>query len=251
MISDENRVYCFKHEASQAEILHLLHLCTHVYGRILVYMNGKVVTYYRVSTARQGESGLGLEAQQDAVSKFLNGGEWELSGEFIEVESGRKKNRPQLLAALKKAKAEKATLVIAKLDRLARNVHFISGLIESGVDFVAVDNPHANKMLVQMMAVFAEFEADAISKRTKEALAAAKARGKELGKHGKVLAAQNKAGAQAFAESIRAEVEDARVKGFTSVRKLAEELNRREIPTAKGGKWHATSTARLLKRIGL
>jgi len=248
-MTDSPSTYLFRNEVTQAQISHLLHLCTHVYGRILVYMNGKVITYYRVSTARQGESGLGLEAQQDAVSKFLNGGEWELSGEFVEVESGRKKNRPQLLAALKQAKAEKATLVIAKLDRLARNVHFISGLIESGVDFVAVDNPHANKMLVQMMAVFAEFEADAISKRTKEALAAAKARGVELGKHGKVLAAQNKVEAQGFAESIRSEVENARDAGFTSIRALASELNRRKVSTARGGEWHTTSVARLLKRL--
>jgi DNA invertase Pin-like site-specific DNA recombinase len=142
------------------------------------------VAYYRVSTQQQGSSGLGLEAQRAQVGAYLNGGRWSLLGEFTEVETGKGSNaldrRPQLRAALELARKRKATLVIAKLDRLARNVHFVSGLIESGVDFVAADMPQANKVMIQMHAVMSEWERDAISKRTRDALAAAKARGVKL-----------------------------------------------------------------------
>ena len=128
---------------------------------------GQFIAYHRVSTDRQGESGLGLDAQRQAVTDYLNGGDWDLVDEFVEVESGKShKNRPQLAAAMAACKREKATLVIAKLDRLARNVHFVSGLMEAGIDFVAVDNPHANKLMVHMLAAFAEHERDMISQRT-------------------------------------------------------------------------------------
>ena len=144
-------------------------------------MEGRFVAYYRVSTQQQGRSGLGLEAQRAGVEAYLNGGKWTLLDEFTEVETGKGANaldrRPQLRAALELARKRKATLVIAKLDRLARNVHFVSGLIESGVDFVAADMPQANKVMIQMHAVMSEWERDAISKRTKDALQAAKARG--------------------------------------------------------------------------
>lgn len=146
---------------------------------------GKFVAYYRVSTARQGASGLGLDAQREAVARYLNGGEWELVGEFTETETGKGADalakRPQLRAALELCKRRGATLIIAKLDRLARNVHFVSGLLETGCDFVAADMPQANKVMIQMHAVMAEWERDQISKRTKDALAAAKARGVKLG----------------------------------------------------------------------
>src|SRR5262249_56870956 len=112
---------------------------------------GKFVAYFRVSTDRQGKSGLGLEAQRKSVRDHLNGGRWSLVAEFTEIESGKRNDRPQLAAAIAAAKRQRATLIIAKLDRLARNVHFISGLLESGVEFVAADNPHANKMMVQML----------------------------------------------------------------------------------------------------
>jgi len=142
------------------------------------------VPYYRVSTQRQGASGLGLEAQKFAVENFLNAHRGELLAEFTEVESGKRKTRPQLEAALAMCKREKAILVIAKRDRLARNLHFISGLMESGVDFVAVDNPTANRLTVQILAAVAEDEARRISERTKAALARAKERGTELGRNG-------------------------------------------------------------------
>jgi DNA invertase Pin-like site-specific DNA recombinase len=141
------------------------------------------VAYYRVSTDRQGRSGLGLDAQREAVFRHLAGHAGQLVAEFCEIESGSRSDRPQLAAAIAAAKKARATLIIAKLDRLARNVHFISGLMESGVDFVAADNPHANKLMVHMLAAFAEHEREQISQRTKDALAAAKLRGIRLGRN--------------------------------------------------------------------
>src|SRR6476660_1180485 len=142
----------------------------------------RFVAYYRVSTDRQGRSGLGLEAQQKAVIDFLNGGASELVGEFVEVESGKKSDRPELARAIEACRKHKARLVIAKLDRLSRNLAFVATLMDSGVEFVAVDNPHANKLTIHILAAVAEHEREAISERTKAALAAAKARGKRLGK---------------------------------------------------------------------
>jgi len=148
---------------------------------------------------------------------------WNLIGEYVEVESGKRRNRPELAAALEACKREKATLLIAKLDRLARNVHFISGLMESGVDFVAADNPHANKLMIHLLAAFAEHEREQISERTKEALAAAKARGVELGKNGKVLARQNRVKAVTFANGMAKTVQQLREEGFRTIRQLADD----------------------------
>jgi DNA invertase Pin-like site-specific DNA recombinase len=142
---------------------------------------GKFVAYYRVSTAKQGRSGLGLEAQQEAVRAYLNGGSWQLVAEVVEVESGKRNDRSKLAEALRLCRLHGATLIIAKLDRLARNVAFISNLMESGVEFTAVDFPQANRLTVHILAAVAEHEAKAISTRTKDALAAAKARGVRLG----------------------------------------------------------------------
>src|SRR5215471_5776281 len=142
---------------------------------------GKFVAYFRVSTDRQGKSGLGLEAQRKAVLDYLNGGSWELVQEFVEVESGKHSERPQLEAALAACKKHRARLVIAKLDRLSRNLAFIATLMESGVEFTAVDNPHANKLTIHILAAVAQHEREMISERTKAALAAAKARGQRLG----------------------------------------------------------------------
>ena len=142
------------------------------------------VAYYRVSTERQGESGLGLAAQREAVSRFLGSGRSSISllAEFTEVESGKRHtNRPELLRAIELSRRQKATLVIAKLDRLARNVHFISGLMETGVEFVAADMPQANRLTIHILAAFAEHEREAISQRTKGALQAARKRGTRLG----------------------------------------------------------------------
>jgi DNA invertase Pin-like site-specific DNA recombinase len=145
-------------------------------------MEGRFISYLRVSTKRQGASGLGLEAQRQAIADYLNGGHWELVQEFMEVESGKRhENRPKLSAALQACKATGSKLIIAKIDRLARNVAFVSNLMEAGVEFVAVDLPGANKFTVHVMAAMAEQEREAISKRVTEALRAAKARGVKLG----------------------------------------------------------------------
>jgi DNA invertase Pin-like site-specific DNA recombinase len=142
---------------------------------------GKFVSYLRVSTARQGRSGLGLEAQRQAVEDFLNGGNWRLMKEFVEVESGKKADRPELAKAFQACRIYGAKLVIAKLDRLSRDAHFLLGLEKAGVDFVAADMPQANRMTVSIMAIMAEEERRRISERTKAALAEAKRRGVKLG----------------------------------------------------------------------
>ena len=211
---------------------------------------GKHIAYYRVSTDKQGESGLGLEAQRKAVTDYLDGGDWELVKEYVEIESGRRNDRPELAAALAACRKHRATLVIARLDRLTRNLHFVSGLMESGVDFVAVDNPHANKFMVHILAAVAEHERDLISQRTKAALAAAKARGVDLGRYGRtVLAPRNRAAADAFAHEIAGTVKQLRREGATTVRALTEAMNDRGVATRNGGRWHVQTTHRLLRRL--
>lgn len=208
---------------------------------------GLFVAYYRVSTDRQGQSGLGLDAQRKAVADYLNGGKWKLAGEFTEVESGKRCDRPQLAAALALCRREKATLIVAKLDRLARNVHFISGLMESGADFIAVDMPHANRLTIHILAAVAEDERRRISERTRAALAVAKSRGTVLGNPR--LPAANRAAALAQAASLRLTVNDLRAQGLRSARAIADELNRRNVPTARGRRWHANAVNLLLHRI--
>jgi DNA invertase Pin-like site-specific DNA recombinase len=219
----------------------------------------KFVSYLRVSTDKQGASGLGLEAQREAVARFLNGGA--LVAEYVETESGKKSDRPNLRAALDHAKVIGATLVIAKLDRLARNLHFVSGLMESGVDFIAADNPHANRLTIHILAAVAEDEAKRISERTKAALAAAKARGVKLGNpngaramrgkatgNGEAVAAV-KAKAQRRAEERRATVAEIKASGISSATAIAKALNVRGVLTPRGGLWHAASVQRLLARL--
>jgi len=209
----------------------------------------KFVAYYRVSTTGQGDSGLGLEAQRMAVQAYLaQASGAELVAEFTEIESGKKKNRPELAEAVRLCKRHKATLIIAKLDRLARNVHFIFGLMESRVDFLACDNPHANRLMVHMLAAFAEHEREMISQRTKEGLQAAKARGVVLGANSAALnkrhIAEADERAHELAEQIRQIPEDLR----RNVTSLTRELNARQLPTAKGGTWHRQSVYRFLAR---
>jgi DNA invertase Pin-like site-specific DNA recombinase len=216
-------------------------------------MQGNFIAYYRVSTDQQGKSGLGLDAQRAAVENYLNGGNWKLVGEFTEIESGKNGDRPQLAAALAACKKRKANLVIAKLDRLSRNLAFIANLIESGTDFVAADNPHANKSMVQMMAVFAEMERDAISKRTREALAAAKARGVKLGnpRLSEASAKANTAAREAaerFAANVVPIIEQIRASGITGFRGVARALTARGVRTARGGQWTARAVINVLER---
>lgn len=214
-------------------------------------MRGQFIAYYRVSTQQQGRSGLGLEAQREAVHSFLNGGDWELIEEFTEIESGKRATRPQLLEALSQCKKRKATLVIAKLDRLSRNARFLLGIVESGVDVIFCDMPDlptgaVGKFMLTQLAAVAELEAGLTSERTKAALKAAKERGVELGKNGHELAALNKGTAITYAlciEPLLKEISD------LSLRKQVEELNDRKIPTPKGGRWHLQSLQRIKKRL--
>ena len=208
----------------------------------------RYVAYYRVSTAKQGTSGLGLAAQETAVRSFIAG---EPIAAFTEVESGKREDRPQLAVALAHAKRHKATLVIAKLDRLARDVHFISGLLKSGVEIRACDIPTANRMVLHIMAAVAEGEREMISERPKAALAAAKARGVRLGTpNTQRLAQERRAAADAQARKLRADLAELWVAGITNVREIAAALNARGIPASRGGRWHPTSVQRLLARGG-
>jgi len=227
---------------------------------------GKFVSYLRVSTDKQGRSGLGLEAQRAAVAAYLNGGRWSLEAEYVETESGRRSDRPKLAQALAHAKAVGATVVFAKLDRLTRNVDLLRSLVASGVDLVFCDLPHVpagamGRFLLTQMASVAELEAGLISERTKAALAAVKARGVKLGnpngaralngrqKGNREAVAALKAGARQRAIDLASIVLDIRATGHTTVRGIASELNARSILTPRGGKWHPTSAARLLKRL--
>jgi DNA invertase Pin-like site-specific DNA recombinase len=224
--------------------------------------SGRFVAYYRVSTQRQGRSGLGLEAQQRAVLDHLNGGRWRIVAEFTEVESGKRAdNRPKLAEALAACRAYSAALIIAKLDRLARNVAFVSNLMEAGVDFEAVDFPQANRLTVHILAAVAEHEARVISERTRSALAAAKRRGVKLGGvrpghvpfTAKVRAMGRKARAdiaQRRAADLQPIIAELHARGFKTLRAIAAELNARSIPTTSGsGTWQANSVARLLARL--
>src|SRR4051812_47226824 len=206
---------------------------------------GSFVSYLRVSTDRQGHSGLGIEAQRKAVEDYLNGGRWALLSEFVEVESGKRDDRPKLQAALTCCKITGAKLVIAKLDRLARNVAFVSNLMESGVDFVAVDFPQANRLTVHILAAVAEHEAAMISQRTRAALAAAKARGKKLGDDRGNIATVSGLGNQASA-IVRKRRTDKRAGDLVpvirsiqasgiSLRQVAAELTRRGIIVVREG----------------
>lgn len=207
------------------------------------------VCYYRVSTQRQGESGLGLEAQRRSVETFLGSRGGEVLAEFTEVESGRKSARPCLADALGLCRKRKATLIIAKLDRLARNVHFISGLMESGVEFLAVDQPTKDRFMLHIQAAFAEEEARRISERTKAALLSAKNRGVVLGAAGKARAKQYKEEAQSGAERFRAVVAQVKGEGVVGVRGMRDRLNELKVPSPGGGTWHLPSTHRLLARL--
>ena len=207
------------------------------------------VAYYRVSTDRQGRSGLGLEAQQKAVADYLNGGDWSLIAQLTEVETGRRNRRPELEKALALCRKHKAKLVIAKLDRLSRNLSFIAALMDSGVEFVAVDNPHANKLTLHILAAVAEHEREMISERTKGALQAAKARGVKLGRNGSErLAPLHRSTAIQYARTIAPILVELKGKGL-SARQIAVELRARSVPTANGGEWHAQTVLRAIRRL--
>lgn len=210
----------------------------------------QLVAYLRVSTTRQGISGLGMEAQAEAVERYSALAGHEIIATFTEVESGAAKHRPELEKALALCRQRKAVLLIARLDRLSRNLAFVAQLLDSNVEVRAADMPEANRMMIQMLAVFAEHERRLISERTKAALAAAKVRGVILGRNGAELAEGHRTGAKTFAEALRTHVEASQADGARTCREIAEWLNDRGIPARERGRWHAGNVARLLARLG-
>ncbi len=224
----------------------------------------KIVAYYRVSTKRQGDSGLGLDGQRAAVQEYAQRNGAVIIAAYTEVESGKRADRPELATAIAHAKRSKARLVVAKLDRLARNVAFLSALMESGADFVAIDNEHANRLTIHILAAVAEAEVKAISERTRTALAAAKRRGVKLGsarpghwdgRQGRRLAG-SKLGASRAAEVHR----QAAKAGYAdllptmneyrsagdSLRTIAAKLNQQGHTTRSGGPWNAVTVSNVL-----
>jgi len=226
-------------------------------------MRQTVIAYYRVSTARQGRSGLGLEAQRAAVEAYAASVGAVIAAEFTEIESGRRDDRVELAKALQACRVHRALLVIAKLDRLARNAAFLLSLRDAGIEFVAADMPSANRMTVGIMAVVAEEEARAISARTKAALAAAKARGVVLGGDRGGLADNVRAQGRERSAAVRSGVADKRASdlrsviaeieasGAKSLRAVAAALNERGIPSARGGRWSAQTVSELRERLSV
>lgn len=221
----------------------------------------QIVTYHRVSTAKQGQSGLGLQAQATAIDQFAASRKAKVVGSFTEVESGKVNQRPELAKALHLAKVTGSTLVIAKLDRLSRNAAFLLTLRDSGVKFVAADMPEANDLTVGIMALVAQQEREAISRRTKEALSAARARGVRLGNpNGAAALRRAEKGNQAALATLQAQadeharnlapvIEALKAEGHTSLGAIASELNRRGMLTPRGGQWYKTSVKNLLARL--
>ncbi len=220
----------------------------------------RYVSYLRVSTAQQGRSGLGLEAQRKAIEDYLQqtGGEL-VAPEFLEVESGKKKERPILRDAIQHAKQNNAILLVAKLDRLARNLAFITQLQEAGVAFRACDMPEANEFMVHILGAVAQYERKMISERTKAGLAAAKARGVKLGRpenlvHGlddpaAIWNSKQRVMALEAAERLRPVIKELQERGITGVRAICRALQEKGHKTARGGVWHPASVSRLLKRL--
>lgn len=215
----------------------------------------QVVSYARVSTARQGKSGLGLEAQRSAMALFADAHGLGIVAEFVEVETGKGhdalERRPKLKAALAEAKRRRCPVLVSKLCRLGRDVHFISGLMVNRVPFIVTElGEDVDPFMLHVYAALAEKERAMIGDRTRDALKAAKARGKVLGRHGReVLAPRNRAAAVDRAGALASVVAELQAEGRGSVREIAKALNERGISAPKGGKWHATSVARLLRRL--
>lgn len=221
----------------------------------------RVIAYYRVSTEAQARSGLGIDAQRQAVRSLCDGRGWQVIAEHTEVESGKVATRPELAAALHHAKVTGGVLVVAKLDRLSRSVAFLSALQDSGARFIAADMPEATELTVHIMAAVAQAERKAIGKRTKEALQAAKIAGRTLGnpngaaalrraRKGNVAAlAVIKMGADSHARDLAPIIAEITKGGTPSLSTMAAELNARHIRTARGGRWHASSVRNLLARL--
>jgi DNA invertase Pin-like site-specific DNA recombinase len=221
----------------------------------------KIVTYIRVSTSKQGLSGLGLDAQRAAIAAYAKTANAVIVHEYREVESGRRNDRPELEKALKHARVTGSKLVIAKIDRLSRNAAFLLKLQDANVDFLACDMPDANALTVGIMALIAQAESQMISDRTKASMQAAKARGMVFGnpngaaslrranKGNTATCAAQKERANAHANDLSDTLEDLVQHGITTLAAQASELNKRGIRTARGGQWHPSTVANLRKRI--
>ena len=214
-------------------------------------MTRRAIAYFRVSTAEQGRSGLGLDAQKQAVNAYVGGVGLDLVGEYQDVESGKRDDRPELQRAIAHAKRCKGILVIAKLDRLSRKVSFVSNLMEAGVQFVAVDNPSANELTIHILAAVAQAECKAIGERTRAALAAARARGTPLGNPNigvaRPLALKAiRERSTGFASNTVPLIRDLRAAGCISLQSIANALNTRGVKTARSGAWTATAVRRVL-----
>lgn len=210
-------------------------------------MPQQFIAYYRVSTNRQGTSGLGLEAQSSAAKIYALQSDGIITQEFTEVESGKRNRRPQLAAAIEQCKATGAVLLIAKLDRLARNVHFISGLLESSIKFIAADMPNADRFMLHVYAAMAEEEGRRISERTKSALRSAKDRGQPLGEAAKAKEQRNDFRADQFARDVGPLIQSMKKAG-SSVREISDRLNSDKIITYRKGIWHPTTVQRAWTR---
>lgn len=216
------------------------------------------VVYFRVSTTRQGESGLGLEAQQRDVSAFLRSRDV-IVASFTEIESGKRNDRTQLTTALRECKLRRATLLVAKLDRLSRNLLFLATLLEGDVSLAFADMPNADRTWIQMKAVWAEHEGRLISERTKAALASAKARGVVLGgpvtyplgdaERAKAVTVRRMKAAERAALVLPV-IDELRETGSMSLRKIADGLNSRGVATPRGRSWQPATVARILARVG-
>ncbi len=209
----------------------------------------QAIAYYRVSTVRQGRSGLSLEAQQSTVKNYCQMNDYDLFSEIVEVKSTRK-HRVRLFEALAMCRQYKATLIVSRLDRLGRDVEQIAGIVKSSVDIVVADNPHANRFTIHILAAVAEEQRLRISETTKDALSAAKKRGVVLGKNSNALSKANKKAADDFARNLQPVLDRLKKRGITTVRKVSYELNKKEIPTfRKGAKWHPSTVCVLLNRL--
>lgn len=225
---------------------------------------GKFIAYYRVSTKKQGINGNGINAQKEMVQNFLNGGSWKLLDEFTEVESGKKNDRPELTKAINTCQLKNAKLVVSKLDRLSRDLHFITSLQKSGIKFVVAENPEANELTVHIFTAMAQHEIQLISKRTKEALAQVKKNkphlklgnpvlheGMQIKNSGDTTNARKAKTEKAndYASKMKYVIEDIKKEGHTSLRKIAQTLNSRGFTTRRKCKWTANSVRLTISRF--
>jgi DNA invertase Pin-like site-specific DNA recombinase len=206
------------------------------------------IAYYRVSTDKQGIRGLGMEAQREVVERFCKANDLQIIEEYCEVQSGKNDNRDQLWKAIDHCRKIKAVLVISKLDRLSRSVAFVSRLMETKVEFKCVDMPQANTLMLHIMAAFAQHEREVISQRTKAALAMST---KELGKHGKILAAERKDQSMAFAGMVAPIFRQLQGEGFVTIHQLMAELNARQVPGPSEKPWNTASVSRYRAKVAL